>query len=832
MANARRYLGPIDNGKSLITEEHLNVLDDKYLLLENAFLNFTPKTGLADDEQIEIYAKPNFTFLPTMCNDFVWMDNQSRYIMYFLAHDGISYHHNMFRGYAYNLNDTFIFDNEPSIPSFINTSEYIGRIHCVTHDSIVFSTYLKSNKSYSKTYFVNTKGSSKANTWSEYVDITSIATYASTFVACFKNNDTYIAVYKNDTKVSTVLFDSSLTKIPNSDKDIFDIMVNIDYTGIPNFVSLVSFTLLDTYASYNVFSNELIISFKTIIWYVDSTSTVNKYLYSMFWFNYNIHDYITSNGSTAPVNTRLSDLNTEVYNHQTESKGRVASRYVIKLMYDIYSKTYRMNIQDPWNYGGPLLCREYAEDWDFNYSNNVLSTHTLEVLDASPWAKNITSQFYFIDDNETYQGDNCGTIIFKGRSVKYEGEQWIIAKVSSTDFNTIANSSLNSLKIKPGGWRLLSDVFTADKLALLQSTAISTYIPLSTHAASRYISSGAVGDTIYLIQRNSTNVFEYDFVDTGKIIPAIASYDSSIPVNWQNNYQIYNNFAGYNPDQDVVYFYVYKNITDPGVDAGYEKVCRIMKVRLSDNKAIAISGYIGADFKNNTIYNDGTGFIVYNSLIVNNNTEDTYYTTISYSVPGSSCFRPYRINFLNQDDIISFINNNFSRYHGTYFSYCKNLGVIYICPTSPASVNNGYINIRTEELVTSDVSLSTINLAMSCISSVGLVMTIPSFYVFIGGFMTRSEAGEYLLSPNTRTYVCIEKDFTDPKNLNRKSKIVLYDYPVPNSFSRICIGEIVTNSTDIVEQIIYAPTSAVEETNVEITTNGTSIAMIIALGGD
>jgi hypothetical protein len=802
MTNARRYVGPIDDNKAIATKDYVDNLDDKYLLLENAFLNFKPKIGLADDEKSEMYAKPNFTFLPTLANDHIWMDNQSRYIMYFLAHDGIAYHHDMYRGYSYNLEDSFIFDNEPCKPTFVDANEYIGFIHCITHNSIVFSTYLKSNKTYSKTYFVNTNGYSKSELWTDYVDITSIASYASNFVACFKNNTKYIAVYNTTTEVTVVLFDSSLTKIENSDKVIFNILTNINYTNIPNFDSLRDSNISGKlYASYNILNNELIISFRILLTYFTLTSSVYTYRYNTFWFNFNISNYISSNGSSNPVNTRLSDNNNEVYDIETETKGMRKNNDIIKTMYDIYTKTYRMIMQNPWNYGGPLVCREYSTDWDFNFNNNLISSNTIYVLDASPWAKNLDSNFYFIDDNETYQGDNCGTIIFRGRSSKYD-YKFIIAKVSTTSFNNIANSSLNSLKIKPGAWRFLSDIYTTSELSLLQNKYISTYIPLSTKVAVRYISTGAEGQPIFRLQRNDTNPFKYDFIDTNKTIPTINSYDASIPVNWCSNYQIFNNFAGYNPDQNVVYIYVYKNIDDEGVDIGYEKVCRIMKVRLSDNKAIAISGYIGKSFKSSSPYDNGLGLNIFNSLIINNNTEDTHYTSISYSYPGNTVFRPFKTNFLNQDEVSSFLSNS-SLYGVQYFSYCKNLGVVYEYPSTPASNNNGYISLRTEELVTSDVSLSTINLAMSCVSSVGLIVTIPSFYVFIGGFMTRSESGEFLLEANTRSYICIERDYTDPKNRNRLSKIVIYTSPVPNSFSRICIGEILTNNTDIIEQIIY-----------------------------
>jgi hypothetical protein len=85
-------------------------------------------------------------------------------------------------------------------------------------------------------------------------------------------------------------------------------------------------------------------------------------------------------------------------------------------------------------------------------------------------------------------------------------------------------------------------------------------------------------------------------------------------------------------------------------------------------------------------------------------------------------------------------------------------------------------------------------------ASVGLIAYIEDNYIMLGGFSSKIGSGlSVTLYPNTTNYVYLYRDSNDTTKVNAMVATVRKN----NTFSRVCIGSITTNGTDIVSQETY-----------------------------
>jgi len=146
-----------------------DVLTSRTYVDDADFLTYGPKAGqTSSDSIVPVYSDFKFALGSWGQAPMIFVDNQSRQVIYFTARSPIIGVANLYRAYRYNENQSFIFDNAPIAPSFVSGGEVVQFVSNLGTNFITLIT------STGRVLLVRTNGSSQYQDWTLLQDVTSI----------------------------------------------------------------------------------------------------------------------------------------------------------------------------------------------------------------------------------------------------------------------------------------------------------------------------------------------------------------------------------------------------------------------------------------------------------------------------------------------------------------------------------------------------------------------------------------------------------------------------------------------------------------------------------
>jgi hypothetical protein len=428
-----------------------------------------------------------------------------------------------------------------------------------------------------------------------------------------------------------------------------------------------------------------------------------------------------------------------------------------------------------------------------NLTNNATLTITPAIPDGSAWAKTIDSYWGHIIGNN---------ILFHATSSKYSAAL-IQATFSTTNFSSIAQGQTDdtlkldspSALVNPQQTSAYPAVVAANMFAGKHGTVVISGVPTY-----YFIHPGAL---IYTITASGTDRY---FTSTGLTVPALPTsigsetglVDACVS-GWNGNavspiyLAIVTNINGAHLlmcSNGTTWVMASANIHQTQIDLG--KTAR-------GNTTNLINFGISAG---NTLITENGRFLYHFGIPSVSSTSFYYgvFDTFANTVSSGS------VNTWSNTSTGSGGYDTQNGYPGASWGYSSNLGYYHF--QSTIYYNSAYFlsskDIRTGASITEDQWFNGAHpryqIYLSTESATGLVAYVTPYPIFIGGYYCSTPNQSISLTANSTNYVYASKRAGDRTTVD----IIVSSTLLAESFNRVLLSSIVTNSTSIVSQQSYS----------------------------
>lgn len=740
------------------------------------FMNLPPKIGYFDETTIPIVSA--FNMAVDTNNFWVISDFQGREMMYYPAQEGYIGTSKVFSAYRMTVSSSFLYDNQPCIPGYMNEGrgDYIISISGLGSDYMVAYVKFNGTNAY---HLINTNYTGSANLWTSYIDVTSIFSNLTSFeylypVMYFREYNTLVFIGSVREDFYEEIFNVS-SKAKISSKILMSNIYRALKAQNPEMYRHYG-TPLGT-AVYNKYAQQLIIMTRDYIYRKVGTTNSSQYHELYYKFNIPINHFKTGSGTYTNI---LPDSGYKIFAGNQASMCTGGDTGIRTCTYDDITQTIRFiwryqqqmradmfttSAQDLANAPVPLL------------KSKARVTYDIQSTDAAPWAKLLGMPFIIGEYTYLY----C-------YSKKYS-YQYAYVEYKINESNNIAILQANS-------WWTVSETGNSMPLdrwlfSYKNSSSSYTWYTLSNYDTVKKIT---FSDFIH----NGINKHgKILYSDTS--FPKGATRDQILSVN--SSYSISGGF--YHPGVNRFFYWVTKgNGNPPGYPAilEYNPNTKTFKEHTS-----WAEGHINCINASYDALGSSTGVNTSSNWFIDTDNSfyfRTYYSSLGGS-GGSSVTRAI-YNTSNSTISMEYITAGISSssYPSTFstIGYSNKHGYFYgWCLSGYGQYNRIYCG---KHPVTGTNSASTMydllkngkynTLEFRCASAIGMASFIQDFVIFLGGYYNVVPAQEIALYPNATNYIYLYRS----SNINDKVQVEVRTSPITaDGFNRILCSKIVTTDT-------------------------------------
>jgi len=752
------------------------------------FLNFPPLAGTLNENYVPLYSDFKFSLGANGTYAFFITDNQGFQVVYFHASTptGLT---RPFRAYRFVPTDDFIYDTEPLTVGFAAAGEYVNAVFNVGTQFAYLNLHNPTSQT-DRRVLATTNGSSKANTWGYYADVTSITSGAyNIFLLQDDGGDRILRTSMSSSSITLDVYDNTLSLLRTQQLFSSSEVSSVDHTGSGRTVGDANlpfgYNPFGTAFAFtwNKFTETLLM--KAVGYYVWQQSGQNNGQGFGTTISWNIPRTWITGGTGTPTN--LIPLNASGYRYHklpdttwNSATGGMGDGYGDSgqgpsVTTDEYGKAVHMGIVGTWSTTGFSI---YS--FPYNYTQNFGSVqatyeHDVAIPDASAWSKQTFASYGQIIDHN---------VLFYGYSNQYGGQS-ISANFSTTEF---VNNALK-LDISTSGPENTSVYFPSNSNAYGTTSVSGTALAYS----------ATPGRMLYIITVvNNARVY----TASGFTLPAIPGTIGSVSgLNYQGP-TVYSGDSG-----NKQFWCIVSDST------GQFYIAKYSNGGWNDTYGPFVSSQIQAaasargDTNNSWGSGNGAACLTANGRFL---------SYISMGVPGGANFYILEFNTntntmtvhgWNQFDRISASPyGGISPYYGLSFGFSSSFG--YYCMVTAGSQTS--ILISSSKDITGVGSEHTedewfannsgrYNMNISAQSTVGLSIYLKSFPLFIGGYHCEIPNLNLTLPANATSYI-----YATLPDSNRSDLAISYgsDF-IPNGFNRVTLGYATTNAQNVVSSTSY-----------------------------
>jgi Chaperone of endosialidase len=795
-----------------VTEKFNTISGDevtKTYVDSNDFINLYPKAGLDyGDNELPVYSDYKFGLGAWSTNSFSYIDSRANHVVFFHARTPL-YKYNVFRAYKISAHADFLYDNDPVSLNGLNSGEYVRAMFNMGTNFALLQLASDTTFAQTRVVIAKTNGSSKWSDWTLAYDVTSLAsgTYNFSLVSTTSGDRILRLTYTGTTTVLDV-YSTSLTLLRS--QTLYTRDTDVDFTdnsGSGKTGASISFgynpwSIAHTF-TWNPFSQRLhqinagyyaqtlasgakqgVGYGLTIAWYVPAEWLANgtSSPYNLIPIKSGTYRYRAYSDST--WNTRDGGMSTDI-----SSSGNPAT-----IVTDDYTGNLHITTHGTWTSTSAGNVSIFSNNIvntitrsDSSFDDSLVASAGLSIPDSSPWSKGFSASTVISIGNQ---------ISFTGTSTQY-GSKLIYAKFSTTNFNSVGNT--NNTLILDNTTAIIGPSFpstiTSTTSGLFGTTVLSGGTPVYywCYPGKNVHTSVADGpDKVW----TETSVAVPDIPDTIGATTSLVFHNTivwngstSTPVFWalvKSNGTTYymakcQSSTWTIPGSSIMVSELATGNTTRG-DTAYSATAGIGAVLLTE------SGRFIFHFQ--VPHVGGTVFYVSTY-----NTSDNTNSVSSWN----------QFNSKTGGNAGTYVSAN--GYGGASAGYSSTLGY-YVAGTT-SSYDALYI-VSSKDVTGSGAEISEntwyttassrYEKWLTVQSTVGLVATLMSYPLEIGGYYLIVPTTTITLSANTTNYVYITKTDTDRTSV----EVTAQTYKLPSSFKRLLIAEITTDSSNILSSITYA----------------------------
>jgi len=774
------------------------------------YLNKYPQAGLISGEnEVPVYSDFKFALGAGGSSAFSVIDRDSKQVVYYVSNTPTG-KLSLFRAYRFTLNDSYIFDNNPIAPAFLNTGEYVQyMINAGTYFAVLSLAISAAPYTYTRTVIVNTQGSSKSSDWLLVHDVTALRSGHCNFAIVNADGAERVLRLVWDGNTTLEVYDTTLTLLRSQVlvTAATDIDTATDHSGTYTagagiglgynaYGLAVPFTwnpLSETfhqknsgyYAAVNAAGSRAGIGYAmSISWAIPAT-----------WLN---------NGSGTLVNLIPIKESTYRYHAYPDATwdttgGGMSQAYgsagtATSLTTDEYSGDIHMTGHGTWSYnsGGDFYILPYVAGTPyetFGGSVTVSNTSSASLPDGSPWSKSITPSATLIIGNQ---------ISFIGGSTRY-GSSLIYANFSTTQFGSVAATN-DTLKLD-------------STTAYVGADATMPTIIHATQGPGNFSTTVIAGVPIYYWISPGQPIYTATAVGVSRTWTATSVVAPTPPttiggINNLSNFQnmVWNGSAS----APVIHAFVGNGLSvyvakfsggswtlsaailQPQLDAGagnrgdgqHTSYANITTSMLTE--------------KGRFIFGIGVPYVGGEAFYT-----ATYDTTTETLAEVDGTPGPFASKYGSSSGLYTAV----SPYSGSAFGYNQYLGYYAIGTASDSSsirivcsndITNVGVPLTEDQWYTN--SATRYEMAVSTESATGLVAYLAAYPIFLGGYYTSTPTQSVSLVANSINYIFATKSAANRVDVTITTSTI----QLPNSFSRVCIAAVTTNATSVVSSATYA----------------------------
>lgn len=763
------------------------------------FLNLPPRAGYPSRQdsvaEIPVYADFKFSRKISFSPAPLVVDDEDREVIYWPC--SINNSSRCFPASRYGAGQELVYNNNPIAPPCLEANEALLMVYNAGTHYVDVPTVNTDTGIGSRRLLIKTNGKSDPATWTDYFNISEgnagIGTSFNAGYAYEKTTDRIIRLsyLDNDaTKIIFQIFDSNLNKLGPA-QQLFSFWDDVDFVSGANGRLLVG-------GSIGFLSQTLPLAY----------DSHNEVLYSVFALAVNVTDADGSNPhsencvctlaysipkstlltGTGPI-TNLNPPHTGFnyrYWHHTDSTSVGLTRswaLPINLAFDSYYNNLNVNASNGWEDGInntffqlPCTGKIYntiTPEIGANYAE------TISLPDASPWAKRVFDDMFIMGDSIQFVGGD-------------KGGNYVLQSKFYPDQLGSAIGAGEAIKLVPNTWAKTDDLYPAAILKVINNTQYFTAVVQPDKSVKNY-TLGVDQTTIYEMTVGADG--KWILTNTGVQLPPVPSDNY-----WFNRWTWNGNAAA------PVFYYLIVWGANP--QAATEK--DYVKIATWKNGVFAVNpvtpGKYAFDTSNNTYAGAGARVHRIHTML---------YTESGNVMTGISTLYAYggaygsMISRLTPDGTITDVTS-VNPYSASvpHIGYHPSFGYYVSCGSDPNIIA---AIVCSKRAGTSDVALSeadfftpthvgTYTKYNTITATVGLVAYITTFPLFLGGYFSMIPNLSVSLTPNANNYIYLRRDPNDRTNI---IATVLVDQVLPNSFSRILISKVVTNSQNVVTSTNY-----------------------------
>ncbi len=766
------------------------------------YLNFDPLAGVLEENNVPIYSDFQFSLGAQSTQAFGLTDDQNIEIAFFHVNTPANVVR-PWRAYRFTQDQAFIFDSSPMSVSFEAADEYISSIMNIG-SQFAYLELTNSLTAAKRRVVAKTGGNSKSANWTLFADVTSITTrYTNIFLLVDSAGDRILrTTLVPNSSIRLDVFDQSLTLLRGQDIYVSSDVTDVDQTAAgrtlpapynnntfqfgyfpPNCMPAFTWNkftdnLLMVYSGYHVYTTSdgdnigqnvgLTVSWnipKT--WFIDGTGTPTNLV------------PVKSSGF------RYHKLPDSTWDTNDGGVSTFGGGVAISVTTNELSKNMTSCYVGTWTTTGFRLRKLANQVWS-TIGNNVTYSYnqTISIPDAAPWSKNVYSyNTNVIDDN----------VQFIAVSNKFG------TKLVNTKFSTSTFASSSALSP--------NDTLILDGLTWQETPSSVTTVVGANQYSTTVLGSGAVYHKIApgsIMQEITVTGGVRSYTATAFTLPAIpATIGVVTGITWQGQI-VYN---GNSADRKF-WAIVRTSAVNPGES-----------LYVAEYSSGAWSNIYGPFMTTQIIAgntNRGDSANNWNSggcPVLTNNGKLLCHIYVPVTGGTSPYILEFNINtatatvhawnkFAPTSIPYSGINSSW----GISFGYSSTLG--YYCVISSNLLTAAYFvtsknasgtGVELTEDQWFNGSAPRYQVAMTTEPAVGLFAYVQEYPIFLGGYYTKVPSTNLALSPNTTQYVYAEKT-----NVSRDSVDVTISTDIfPNSFSKVALAKIVTDSVNVTEVTSY-----------------------------
>ena len=757
------------------------------------FVNFCPAAGLPANRtalgEIPVYADFTFSRKESVTPTPVMIDREDQEVMFVMATNG-KVVPQLYRAVRSSNTQPFIFSNVGLRTPWMKATENTAAMYSLSTNSTSIATYDSVTRT-NKFYVIKINGSSDANTWTDYVDITSEYQIGGRTARSYMYDpasNRIIGMYiTDDSKAWLRVLNMNLQPV-RPDQMLMDIRLDmnwIDKTGawavVPN-SQVYGYTLNTIPCTYDASSETLYFVGRVQAAVNSLQGGINSYVSAPFCSSWSLPKSVLVNNTGAPANllayNRENPAQYDAWDWNAIGTFARIGDAGFSIGFDDYYKAVYVNGNPYWDNGASINIYKLSTPTRLaNLNKAVLDSHsTVAIPDASLWAKGVNQSMLLMGNTMQFCGSSSAAIAN------------IEAKVSTTQFAT-SNSPNDTFVILPNTEQKVRSIYTVEEADLLENLNRMCTVVTPAGLPLVYTCKGPGNPIIQITQ----GVDRKHFIPTGVTLPDFPA----------NSYVWYFSWGWDGNIASPTFYYHAAPLNQPVETTNYSRVVKYHAGVWTESPTIPAKDFWDASKANRgtavlgwsfgTTYTQssqklGFGFVVGNSGGVYQPVIMTMKSDMTIS------------NRIALDDpyLQSGVANAFMiGYHESYGYYAGNAslslggGKAANFRTSKNFGVDAQSYTEVEFFEQSKYFLRYITIA----PATGLIAYVLPYPLLLGGYFSYIPKTDVVLEPNSVNYIYLRRSPTDSTKI---VVLVLQNQLLPNSFSRVLAAKVTTNATSVV----------------------------------